>query len=133
MPYADDMLIDHALAARERAYAPYSKFKVGAAIIDENGKIHTGCNVENAAYPLGNCAEASAISAMVAAGSRRITKIAIAGGAERIEDCTPCGGCRQAIAEFAKPDTIILLRKADGSVSRYAMTELLPHAFRLEP
>lgn len=96
---AADSLIQAALSVRERAYAPYSDFKVGAAIRDENGTVHTGANVENAAFPLSQCAEASAIGAMIAAGGREIREIAVVGAGDAL--CTPCGGCRQRIREFA--------------------------------
>lgn len=133
MPHTDEELFQHAADARENAYAPYSRFKVGAAILDENGNIHCGCNVENAAYPLGTCAEVSAINAMVSSGGRRIVKIAVVGGGDKIELCTPCGGCRQAIAEFADDDTSIILQVSEGGVLRYSVADLLPHAFRLKP
>ena len=94
-------LIAAARAVRARAYAPYSNHAVGAAVLDEHGRIHAGCNVENAAYPEGTCAEAGAIAAMVAAGSRHIAAMAIAGPGPAL--CTPCGGCRQKIREFAVP------------------------------
>lgn len=132
MTYTDEDLFEYAKRAREQAYAPYSQFKVGAAILDETGAIHSGCNVENAAYPLGVCAEASAIGAMVNAGGRRIVKIAVVGGGEKVELCTPCGGCRQAIAEFADDGASIMLQVSDGGVLRYSIAELLPHAFHLK-
>lgn len=130
---SNEDLFERAQAARERAYAPYSKYRVGAAIVDENGKIHIGCNVENAAYPLGACAERSAIGAMIAAGGKVIQKIAITGGGAAIEACTPCGGCRQAIAEFADDDTVILLKDEEGAIRRHSVAEMLPLAFRLAP
>ncbi|WP_425409774.1 cytidine deaminase [Hyphococcus sp.] len=132
MTCTDEELFEHALKIRERAYAPYSKFKVGAAILDKNGAIHCGCNVENAAYPLGNCAETSAIAAMVSAGGGEIAKIAVLGGADAITECAPCGGCRQAIAEFAGEDTAVLLKGADGVIQSLTVAELLPRAFRLK-
>ena len=92
-------LYDKAKTVMEKAYAPYSKFKVGAAIFDENGKYHVGCNIENAAYPIGNCAEASAISAMIASNGNKIIAISVTGYGNLL--CTPCGGCRQRIREFA--------------------------------
>ncbi len=98
MAESDDLLAA-ALAVRERAYAPYSKFAVGAAIRTPSGAIYTGCNVENVSYPEGCCAETSAIAAMVAAGGRRIAEVVVMGGGERL--CTPCGGCRQKLREFA--------------------------------
>ena len=92
----EDALVKEAIAAMGHAYAPYSKFPVGAAILDQDGAIHVGANIENAAYPVGNCAEASAIAAMVMAGGTRITMIAVAGGDGDLL-CTPCGACRQRI------------------------------------
>lgn len=132
MASASDCLFERAEAVREQAYAPYSKFRVGAAIEDEAGRIHVGCNVENAAYPNGACAEAGAIAAMIASGGKRIRKIAVIGGGEKIEACTPCGGCRQRIAEFADAETQILLRDEAGVVRSYSMAELLPAAFALD-
>jgi len=129
---SDAELFDHARAVRERAYAPYSKFKVGAAIEDEKGRLHVGCNVENAAYPLGVCAEGSAISAMIAAGGGTIVRIAIVGGGDLAGPCSPCGGCRQKILEFADERTRVLLIDAAGAIARHALAELLPHAFRLK-
>ena len=122
-----DILIQAAIAAMPRAYAPYSQFMVGAAICDENGNIHTGVNVENAAYPQGSCAEAGAIAAMIMAGGTRITSIAVAGRGDML--CTPCGGCRQRIREFANPDTPILIADATGLRQRFTLADLLPHSF----
>lgn len=120
-------LISAALGVRARAYAPYSGFSVGAAVRDENGQIHSGANVENAAYPEGVCAEASAISAMIASGGRRIMAIAVAGPGPEL--CTPCGGCRQKIREFAAPDTPILVCDTGGVQRTFTLVELLPEAF----
>ena len=111
--HAVDSLIQAALSVRERAYAPYSDFKVGAAIRDENGAVHTGANVENAAFPLSQCAEASAIGAMIAAGGREIREIAVVGRGNAL--CTPCGGCRQRIREFATPLTPVHVRRGQGA------------------
>jgi cytidine deaminase len=130
MTISDAELFDNARAVRERAHAPYSKFKVGAAIVDESGRIHVGCNVENAAYPLGACAETSAISAMVSQGGKRIVRIAVLGGAGKIEPCTPCGGCRQAISEFADDQTRILLLNEKVEIVSLAVAEILPMPFR---
>ena len=130
--YDDDALYDAAAQVRQQAYCPFSHFAVGAALIDDAGKLHIGCNVENSAYPEGTCAEAGAIASMVASGSRRIRRIAIIGGHEQIETCTPCGGCRQKIAEFADEDTRILLMGADGKATEYSVADLLPKSFRLE-
>ena len=120
-------LADAALAAMPMAYAPYSQFQVGAAIRDETGVIHTGVNVENAAYPQGSCAEAGAIAAMVMAGGHKITEVAVAGRGDVL--CTPCGGCRQRLREFAAPDVMIHVCGEDGIRKSYQLQELLPDSF----
>ncbi len=125
-------LMQEAVDVRTRAHAPYSGYFVGAALEDDRGCVHLGCNVENAAYPEGLCAEAAAIAAMVTAGGRRIRRIAVAGGAEKLTACTPCGGCRQKIREFADPETRVLLLDGDGGVAEFAVDDLLPHSFALE-
>lgn len=127
----DRELVDAALAVRERAWAPYSGYRVGAAVLDESGRLHAACNVENSAFPLGSCAETGAISAMVAAGGRRIVAIAAVGGRDGPEACTPCGGCRQRIAEFADDDTRVLLIDDDGEITKHSVAGLLPLGFRL--
>ena len=116
---------------RAKAYCPYSKFRVGAAILDEHGRVHVGCNVENAAFPQGSCAEAGAISAMIAAGGQRIVTIAIAGGTDSTRACTPCGGCRQRIHEFADSETRIIVKDNDNEWHKYSLAELLPSSFHL--
>jgi cytidine deaminase len=126
-----EQLIEVAKKARQNAYAPYSNYFVGAAIVDDRGDIHTGCNVENAAYPEGNCAEANAIGAMVAAGGKKISVIAAVGGGDDLEFCTPCGGCRQSILEFSDENTCIILINGEGEIQKYSVDELLPLAFRL--
>jgi homotetrameric cytidine deaminase len=125
-----DLLLRAAADAMELAYAPYSGFKVGAALRGESGGIHTGANVENAAYPQGQCAEASAIGAMVAAGETRIAAVAVS--AERMDLCPPCGGCRQRLSEFASSDTLVHLGRPGGPVETTTLGELLPLAFDLE-
>jgi cytidine deaminase len=121
-------LIDAALAARRKAYAPYSNFAVGAAVRDEYGNVHAGCNVENASYPQGWCAEPSAISAMIVAGGLRIAEVAVVGGGEGL--VTPCGGCRQKIREFAAGDVKIHVCGETGEVKHtFTLDELLPAAF----
>lgn len=120
-------LIAAARAARARAHAPYSNFRVGAALRDEAGRIHAGCNVENAAYPQSQCAEATAIGAMVTAGGRRIEMIAVIGPDGTF--CAPCGGCRQRIAEFAAAGTPVIIAGADGVLARTTIADLLPAAF----
>ena len=127
----DQELIDAALAVRENAYCPYSGFEVGAALIDDQGQMHVGCNVENAAYPQGNCAETSAIGAMVAAGGKTIVTIAVAGGSDAVTACTPCGGCRQRINEFADAQTRVIVIDDDGDWHTFSMPELLPASFHL--
>lgn len=124
----EDKLVAAAIAAMGQAYAPYSNFPVGAAILDETGVIHSGANVENAAYPVGNCAEASAIAAMLMAGQGRIAAIAVAGGDGDML-CTPCGACRQRIREFAAPDTPVLISGPDGLQRRFTLEQLLPESF----
>lgn len=127
MPEPMDKLAQAAIAALPSAYAPYSQFQVGAAIEDDRGQIYTGVNVENAAYPVGSCAEAGAIAAMVHAGGRKIMRIAVAGrGAEL---CTPCGGCRQRIREFASATTEILVCDEQGVRQSFSLETLLPHSF----
>ena len=122
-----ETLIKAAIAAMDKAYAPYSGFAVGAAILDENGAVHAGANIENAAYPQGCCAEASAISALIMAGSRQIQKIAVAGRGEVL--CTPCGGCRQKIREFGTVETEILICDEAGLRQTFTLNGLLPHSF----
>ena len=125
---AADPMIEAALAARLQAYAVYSRFRVGAAMRCEQGLLHVGCNVENAAYPEGLCAEAGAIAALVLAGSRRITSVVVAGGGSG--PCTPCGGCRQKIREFAGPETEIRMVDPNGRLLlASSLGELLPSSF----
>lgn len=120
-------LVDDARRIRDHAYAPYSKFKVGAALRTTSGNVYVGVNVENAAYPEGTCAEAGAIAAMIAGGDTEIAEIAII--ADCPEPLTPCGGCRQKLAEFGKPDTRVVMTTMDGKQAEMSMAELLPGAF----
>ncbi len=124
---AQRALLQAARAARRNAYAPYSKFRVGAAVLDEHGRVHAGCNVENAAYPQGLCAEAAALAAMVLAGGRRAGALLVTGDAPT--PVTPCGGCRQRLREFADADTPVLLADEHGVQRRFTLGELLPHGF----
>ena len=124
-------LIDAALAARANAYCRYSNYRVGSALLDDRGKMFVGCNVENAAYPEGTCAEAGAIAAMIADGGKTIRTIVVAGGHDDIEDCTPCGGCRQKINEFATPETRVVLLRPGGHTRSFQIDELLPRSFHL--
>ena len=123
----DEQLMRLAVEAMPRAYAPYSNFQVGAALLDESGAVHTGVNVENAAYPQGSCAEAGAIAAMILQGGRHIETIAVAGRGEGL--CTPCGGCRQRIREFASPATRILVGDENGIRQVFTLKDLLPASF----
>jgi cytidine deaminase len=120
-------LLTAAREVRLRAHAPYSRFAVGAAVLDEHGRVHAGCNVENAAYPQSQCAEASAIGVLVSAGARRIVAVAVAGPGE--VPVTPCGGCRQRLREFADDATPVLVADPSGLRLRTTLGELLPHAF----
>ena len=123
----DQRLFTAAFSAMERAYAPYSKFQVGAAILAGNGQIYSGCNVENAAYPIGTCAEAGAIAAMVRNGAQPIREILVIARGDKM--CTPCGGCRQRIREFATPDTKIHVCGPEGLRRTFTRDELLPASF----
>ena len=120
-------LFDAAWAAREHAYAPYSGYKVGAAVRTRGGQVFSGCNVENAAYPQGVCAEASALSAMVLAGEREVVEVAVVGGDDPL--CTPCGGCRQRLSEFANEAVPVHLCSSAGVQATMTLGELMPHAF----
>ena len=120
-------LLDAARAVRENAYAPYSRFKVGAAIRGASGAIYRGVNVENVAYPEGTCAEAGAIAAMVAAGETELVEVAVI--ADSPEPVPPCGGCRQKLAEFGRGDTPVLLATVGGATLATTVGELLPGRF----
>lgn len=127
MAVTDAELFAAAVAIGAKAYAPYSKFQVGVAILADDGKIYSGCNVENAAYPIGNCAEASAIAAMIAGGAHRIKRVYVTGpGATPV---TPCGGCRQRIREFADQDVVVVSHGIDGTPLEQTIAQLLPHSF----
>ncbi len=132
----DRELFEKAGAVRERAHAPYSRFHVGAALRTEDGAVFAGTNVENASYPEGWCAETSAIAQMVAAAppgpGRRIATVAVV--ADRIDGrlTTPCGGCRQRLAEFAGPDTPVHVSDPAGGTETFTMRQLLPAAFALD-
>ncbi|WCB92493.1 Cytidine deaminase [Baekduia alba] len=126
---ATPRLVDLARTAMDRAYAPYSNFHVGVALRDETGALHAGANVENGAYPQGNCAEASAIGALVAGGGHRIAEAVVMADTALI---VPCGGCRQRLSEFAGPDTPIHLAGPEGVRRTVTLAELLPLAFDLE-
>ena len=130
MPITDALmhqLLTAARQAREQAYAPYSHFAVGAALLDEQGRIHAGCNIENAAYPQGQCAEATAIGHLVLAGGRRIVAAAVVGVAD--SPVTPCGGCRQRLREFAADDLPIWTADLHTVSGRFTLGQLLPSSF----
>ena len=120
-------LKEEAYLMMSNAYAPYSKFCVGAALLSDNKKIFGGCNVENAAYPEGACAESGAISAMIAGGARTINTMCIISQSEKI--VSPCGGCRQKIREFSTKDTQVYLFNVKGEFKVYSVEELLPFSF----
>ena len=124
-----DDLFQSARQAREAAYAPYSDFKVGAAVRTMSGKVFSGCNVENAAFPEGVCAEAGAISAMILAGETQIAEVLVLGDAAL---CTPCGGCRQKLNEFAKGNVVVHVADLNEVKRSFTVAELLPAGFELE-
>ena len=127
MTDTDKSLFTAAEAIRAKAYAPYSNFHVGAAILADDGNIYSGCNIENAAYPQGNCAETSAIAAMIAGGGKRIKRIYVTGPGTA--PVTPCGGCRQRIREFADLDVEVISHGVDGEALVQTLGQLLPHSF----
>ena len=122
-----DALLSAARAVRARAHAPYSRYLVGAALLDEAGCGHAGCNVENAAYPQGLCAEAGALAQLVAAGGKRVKGVVVVGDGPQLT--TPCGGCRQKLREFASDDTPIVVADLQQVRGRFTLGELLPHSF----
>lgn len=129
----DKMLIKQALEMRKMAYVPYSHFQVGAALLCADGKIYTGCNIENAAYTPSNCAERTAFFKAVSEGEREFTAIAITGGAETAEEleyCAPCGVCRQVMMEFCDYDNFkVILAKSEQEYQVYSLREILPMGF----
>ena len=126
-------LVEKAFEARNYAYAPYSKFKVGAALLGSNGVVYMGCNVENASYSATNCAERTAIFSAVSEGQREFEAIAIVGGpadASELEFCAPCGVCRQVIREFCNPETFeVILARSVNDYKVFTLEELLPMSF----
>jgi cytidine deaminase len=139
MSIDDQALLDAARAVRPNAHAPYSNYRVGAALLDDKGQLHVGCNVENSSYPEGTCAEANAIATMVAQGGRVVRAIAVVGESGdvsiaqggKVAACTPCGGCRQSILEFSDDDTRIILLDAAAEVKTFSIDEWLPASFRV--
>ena len=122
-------LLAAARQARGNAYAPYSNYPVGAAVLDEQGRIHAGCNVENAAYPEGLCAEAAALAAMVLAGGRLARAVLVVGSGDAGNWITPCGGCRQKLREFGTPDLLVLSANEFALGPRHTLSQLLPESF----
>ncbi len=122
----EQKLFDLAQKARENAYAPYSGFKVGAAILTVNGNFYDGCNVENASYPCGICAEAGAIAAMICGGDNKISEILVIADCEKI---LPCGNCLQKISEFSSENTIIYSANLKKNIHKYNLRDLLPQNF----
>ncbi len=127
-------LINEAISAREYAYAKFSNFMVGAAILGENGKIYRGCNVENSSYPATNCAERTAVFSGIADGCKNFSAIAMVGGKENeeLDYCYPCGICRQVLYEFADSEKFyVIVAKSTTTYKIYTLDELLPHGFKL--
>ena len=122
-----DEMLAAALAVQANAHAPYSRYRVGAAVLTASGRIFAGCNVENAAYPEGSCAETGAIGAMVAAGERQIVAVLTVCDGEELGTC--CGGCRQRIREFAPFDIPVFAADGSGVRAIFTLEELLPHSF----
>ena len=129
----DKILIKKALEARNNAYAVYSEFMVGAALLCADGSIYAGCNVENAAYPTGICAERVALGKAISKGQRDFVAMAIVGGKQdKRVACFPCGICRQAISEFVTDDFIFIIEEKENINTTFTMNELLPHRFKAE-
>lgn len=128
-----EKIVREALRMRQYSYVPYSHFRVGAALLTENGDIYTGCNIENAAYTPTNCAERTAFFKAVSEGERSFTAIAVAGGAEdakELEYCSPCGVCRQVMMEFCDPETFqVILVKSETEYQVFTLQEILPLGF----
>ena len=123
-------LIEEAKKARENAYVPYSKFKVGAALLTKDGKVYHGCNIENAAYSMCNCAERTALFSAYAVKDTEFTALAVVADTER--PCSPCGACRQVIAELCPKDMIVYLTNLKGDIQEITVEQLLPGAFSPE-
>lgn len=127
---ADKELVATAIALMERAYCPYSRYAVGCALRDNEGGMHVGVNVENAAYPVGTCAEAGAIAAMVAAGGKKVVAVAVAGEGDAL--ASPCGACRQRLGEFAAPGMRVMICGPEGLRESHELGFLLPASFYLD-
>lgn len=125
-----DQLIDEAMKARDKAYVPYSKFGVGAALLTTDGKVYHGCNIENAAYSLCNCAERTALFKAFSEGDRNFQMMAVVADTDR--PCSPCGACRQVISELCPKDMKVVLRNLKGDILELTVEQLLPGAFSSE-
>lgn len=125
-----EQLMKQAIEARSNAYVPYSKFPVGAALLTADGKVYTGCNIENAGYSLTNCAERTAVFKAVSEGIKNFTALAVS--ADTPGPVSPCGACRQVLAEFCPPDMPVYLTNLKGDVQETTISELLPGAFSTE-
>lgn len=127
-PSQQAAMLAHAINAMHRAYAPYSKFLVGACVLGEDGQLYSGCNVENASYPVGVCAETTALGLMITQGIQRYTAAVVVNATDKV--CAPCGACRQRLREFANGDvTIYLATEKNGIEKSYTIDELLPDSF----
>lgn len=122
-----EQLIEEAKEARKQAYVPYSKFAVGAALLTENGKVYRGCNIENAAYSMANCAERTAFFKAISEGEKNFKLLAVVADTDR--PCSPCGACRQVISEFCPTDMKVVLTNLKGDLLETTVKELLPGAF----
>ncbi len=122
-----EQLIEEAKEARKQAYVPYSKFAVGAALLTENGKVYRGCNIENAAYSMANCAERTVLFKAISEGEKNFKLLAVVADTGR--PCSPCGACRQVISEFCPPDMKVVLTNLKGDLLETTVKELLPGAF----
>lgn len=122
-----EQLIEEAKEARKQAYVPYSKFAVGAALLTENGKVYRGCNIENAAYSMANCAERTVLFKAISEGEKNFKLLAVVADTDR--PCSPCGACRQVISEFCPPDMKVVLTNLKGDLLETTVKELLPGAF----
>ena len=127
---SNEVLIEEAKVARQKAYVPYSNFQVGAALLAADGTIYHGCNIENAAYPMTNCGERSAIFSAISQGERNFVKLAVVADSPR--PVPPCGACRQVISELCPSDMEVILSNLHGDVQVLTVAELLPGAFNME-
>ncbi len=123
-------LMEQAKKVQQKAYAPYSHFQVGSALLTESGKVYSGCNIENASYPVGLCAERTAMAKALSEGERHFVALALVGGYDK-NPCLPCGMCRQFMAEFCKADFKIFVQQKNG-IKTYNLAELLPYTFEFE-